>query len=591
MSMYAPTVAGAPHWTAAVGAGLTARVAWRAHRLADRDWWRANTARLQHRALRNLIEAAAGTDFGRGHDFARIAAIDDGNEMLDAYRSAVPIADWYAFAPQIARMREGGEPDVLWPGLVKAFAQTSGTTAGDKYIPVSDAMMRSNYRASLDIFAQMINRGISLPRLCSGRSLFLGGSSDLSVNEHGVATGDLSGIVSPLIRWPISAIYSPGPKIALMSDWPAKIEAMAQLALEQDVRMISGMPSWAMVLMKRVLELARVRGWKSDRILDVWPNLEIFVHGGVKYGPFEPRISEVVTGDPSIDLNHRLELYPASEGFIAMGDRAGDLSMRLLSDIGNFYEFVPLEMIDDDAPPAFACDAVETGVRYVVVMSTCAGLWRYVLGDVVEFDEVPGGLDGRGGSGPCRLRIVGRHRHFINAFGENIIVEHIENAVAQAAAQTGLVVGEFTAAPVYPDATTRAGLELVIEIDSVDRLAEPAVDRLAEPAVARLAEPGGQVNDPVVVAQGSNHGTPEFLSAFADAFDRAIKAQNVDYETKRTDDVGMAPPTLTVVPPGTFHRWMQSRGKLGGQHKCPRCANHREIVEAVGKHQALGIRH
>jgi GH3 auxin-responsive promoter len=550
MSTHAPTVPGAPHWTAAVGAALAARVAWRAQRLADRNWWRANTARLQHRTLRNLIEGAAGTEFGREHDFARIAAIGDDQEMLEAYRAAVPIADWYAFASQIARMREGGEPDVLWPGLVKAFAQTSGTTAGDKYIPVSDAMMRSNYRASLDIFAQMMNQGISLPRLCSGRSLFLGGSSDLSYNEHGVATGDLSGIVSPLIRWPISAIYSPGPKIALMSDWPAKIEAMAQLAVEQDVRMISGMPSWAMVLMKRVLELARGRGWKADRILDIWPNLEIFVHGGVKYEPFRPRISEVVTGDPAHDFNHRLELYPASEGFIAMGDRAGDLSMRLLSDIGNFYEFVPLEMIDDDAPPAFTCDAVETRQRYVVVMSTCAGLWRYVLGDVVEFDEVSGGLDGCGGTGACRLRIVGRHRHFINAFGENIIVEHIENAVARAAAETGLTVGEFSAAPVYPDATTRAGLELVIEVEY-----------------------------PVVVAQGSNHGTP--IGAFADAFDWAIKSQNVDYETKRTDDVGMAPPTVTVVPPGTFHRWMQSRGKLGGQHKCPRCANHREIVEAV----------
>jgi len=521
--------------------------------------------------LRNLIEAAAGTEFGREHDFARLASIQDDHSMLDAYRSAVPIADWYGFAPQIARMREGGEPDVLWPGLVKAFAQTSGTTAGDKYIPVSDAMMRSNYRASLDIFAQMMNQGISLPRLCAGRSLFLGGSSDLSLNEHGVATGDLSGIVSPLIRWPISAIYSPGPKIALMNDWPAKIEAMAQLTLEQDIRMISGMPSWAMVLMKRVLELARERGWRAERLLDIWPNLEIFVHGGVKYEPFRPRISEVVTGDPACDLNHRLELYPASEGFIAMGDRAGEASMRLLSDIGNFYEFVPLETIDDDSPPAFACDAVETGQRYVAVMSTCAGLWRYVLGDVVEFDEVPGGLDGRGGTGPCRLRIVGRHRHFINAFGENIIVEHIENAVAQAAAATGISVGEFTAAPVYPDATRRAGLELVIEVDSVDR----------------LAEPGGRADAPVVVAQGSNHGTP--IGAFADAFDRAIKAQNVDYETKRTDDVGMAPPTVTVVTPGTFHRWMQSRGKLGGQHKCPRCANHREIVEAVGK--APGTRH
>lgn len=540
MSAHCPTAAGQTHWTAAVGAALTARVAFRARHLADRAWWWRNTARVQHRTLRGLLESAGRTEFGRAHDFARIAAIADGDEMLEAYRSAVPIADWYAFADPIARMREGGEPDVLWPGLVRAFAQTSGTTAGDKFIPVSDAMMKSNYRSSLDIFAHMINRGISVPRVCAGRSLFLGGSTEFSVNEHGIATGDLSGIVTPLIRWPISAIYSPGPQVALMSDWPAKIEAMANLAIEQDIRMISGMPSWALVLMKRVLEMARERGWKADRILDVWPNFEMFVHGGVNYAPFRPRVAEVVTGDAAIDIAHRLELYPASEGFIAMQDDTGSTSLRLMSDVGNFYEFVPLDEIDTESPRAFASDEVEPGVRYVVVMSTCAGLWRYVLGDVVEFDEIPAGVGGKGGTGPCRLRIVGRHRHFINAFGENIIVEHIEHAVARAAAETGVTVGEFTAAPVYPDATRRAGLELAVEMNEETSPTD-----------------------------------------FADAFDRALKAQNVDYTTKRTGDVGMAPPTVTPVAFGAFHHWMASRGKLGGQHKCPRCANHREFVEGV----------
>jgi hypothetical protein len=555
-----------------VGAVLAARVARRARRLADRPWWQRNTARVQRQTLRALLQDAGRTEFGREHDFARVASIGDGDAMLAAYRAAVPIADWYAFAGPIERMRAGGEPDVLWPGLVRAFAQTSGTTAGDKYIPVSDAMMKSNYRASLDIFAHLMNRGVSLPRVCSGRSLFLGGSTEFSVNEHGIATGDLSGIVTPLIRWPISAIYSPGPGIALMSDWPAKIEAMASLAIEQDIRMISGMPSWALVLMKRVLEMARERGWKADRVLDVWPNLEVFVHGGVNYAPFRARVGEVVTGASGGDFPQRLELYPASEGFIAMqdagaGPAGGGVPLRLVSDIGNFYEFVPLEEIDADAPRAFACGEVEPGVRYVVVMSTCAGLWRYVLGDVVEFDEVPAGEGGRGGTGPARLRIVGRHRHFINAFGENIIVEHVERAVAAAAAETGLTVGEFTAGPVYPDATRRAGLELVIEVDG-DMVAQGRTHG------TRILE-----TERVMVAQGRNHGTR--IAAFADAFDRALKAQNVDYTTKRTSDLGMAPPTVTPLPFGAFHAWMASRGKLGGQHKCPRCANHREFVEGV----------
>ncbi|RMH13188.1 MAG: hypothetical protein D6695_04765 [Planctomycetota bacterium] len=534
---------GSWHWTAAVGAALTARIAPRSHRLADVQWWRANTARIQVEQLRWLLRRASATEFGRQHEFEKIAAINDPIALIGAYRAAVPISDWYGFRETIARMRECGEPNVLWPGKVRDFAQTSGTTAGDKYIPVSQEMLRSNYRASLDIFAYMHLRGISLPRICSGRCLFLGGSSDLKENEHGVRTGDLSGIVSPLIRWPISAIYSPGPRVALMDDWPAKIEVMAKLTLEQDIRFISGMPSWALVLMTRVLEMARGLGRPARCIYDVWPNLEIFVHGGVKYAPFESRINEIVTGDREKDLPHRLELYPASEAFVAIQDRPGDPGLRLCADIGNFMEFVPLEWIDDPSPVALTCDQLERGQKYVVVLSTCAGLWRYVLGDVVECDDVPDSLDDRVGTGPCRLRIVGRHRHFINAFGENIIVEHIENAVTEAARATGVEVGEFTAAPVYPGPDQKAGLELAIEFNRPD---------------------SGQA-----------------VTAFADAFDRALKAQNVDYTTKRTNDLGMGPPTITVLPAGTFHRWMESRGKLGGQHKCPRCANNRELIESV----------
>ncbi len=545
MSPAAPTPRAPLTLTSLVGLGLRARVAARTRLLKNESYWRAHTARLQHTALRDLLVRASGTRFGRAHSFARIAQIADHAERLRAYRESVPISDWYAFQGDIRDMREGGEPDVLWPGRVELFAQTSGTTAGDKFIPVSKAMLRSNFLASLDIFAHLNARGVSIPRITGGRCLFLGGSTDLDINEHGIKTGDLSALVAPLIRWPISAIYSPGPDIALMSDWPAKIEAMAGLSLRQDIRFISGMPSWSLVLMERVLELARERGRDVSCVRDVWPNLMVFAHGGVKYDPFQPRVSQVFSGSKDTDIPHRLELYPASEGFLAIQDRADEAGLRLLSDGGNFYEFVPLEQIDDDAPEAFSADTVEKGQRYVVVMTTCAGLWRYVLGDVVEFDSIPAGLDGRGGDGPARLRIVGRHRHFINAFGENIIVEHIEHAVAQAARATGLTVGEFTAAPIYPGPGRRAGLQLAVEL-------EP--------------KPAGE------------------LDAFARAFDEAIKAVNVDYTTKRSDDLGMAPPTVTPMPLGAFHRWLESNGKLGGQHKCPRCANGREIIEGVLAH-------
>lgn len=532
--------------TGMIGTGLSLRIAYRVRQLDDLDYWRLNAERIQLRTLKSLVAKAQRTEIGREHSFAKLARLD-GTELLKAYRAEVPVQDWYAFQGRIERMRLDGEPDVLWPGRVMHFCQTSGTTAGDKFIPLTQEMFKSNYRASLDIFGNLERFGLSAARLLSGKSLFLGGSSDVTANQHGIKTGDLSGLVVPLIKWPLTEAYLPGKTVALMDHWPSKIDAMAEQCLDEDVRMISGMCSWGLVLFERVLELARERGRDVSCVRDIWPNLDLFVHGGVKYPPFMPRVNQAVFGDPAIDFPHRLELYPASEGFIAMQDTRDDPGLRLNTDLGVFYEFVPLEEINDDNPRAFTCGEVEKGQKYVVVMTTCAGLWRYVIGDVVEFDTIPArfGSDGGPGSGegPPRLRIVGRHRHFINAFGENLIGEHIENAVSAAQQQTGLTVGEFTASPVYPEDGRRAGLELAIEFQQT---------------------PSGQQ-----------------VAGFATAFDASLKEQNVDYTTKRTEGLGMAEPTVTPLSMGAFHRWMDSKGKLGGQHKCPRCANHREILESV----------
>ena len=529
-------------WTGLIGAGLHVYLARRARLLADRRHWANNARAIQADQLRTLLRRAAPTAFGREHGFARLAGVSSDADLLSAFRSAVPVSDYVAYRGWMQRMRDGGEPDVTWPGMVMDWAQTSGTTAGDKFIPVSKDMMRSNFRTSLDIFAHAMNSGVSLRRVFAGKALFMGGSTDLSVNRHGMRTGDLSGIVTPLIRWPISEVYLPGPRIALMSDWTAKIDAMARLCLTQDIRALSGMASWALVLFNRVVELARESGRGVSRLRDVWPNFDLFIHGGVKYAPFDPRVRDVWSGTregPGSDIPHRVEVYPASEGFVAIQDTAGDPGLRLNADHGVFFDFVPLEEYTEGSPPAHDAGAVEKGVRYVVVLSTCAGLWRYTLGDVVEFDSVPP-------DGPPRLRIVGRHKHFINAFGENLIVENIEDGVAAAAAAAGVVVGEFSAAPVYPDAAAgvKAGLELAVEIDPAD-------------------------------------AGPNTVRAFARAFDDALKLRCVDYGIKRKDDLGMGPPSVTVLPPGAFHAWMASRGKLGGQHKCPRCANHREIIDAV----------
>jgi hypothetical protein len=532
-----------PRWTALIGRALGAGLRKRGRLLADEGYWKRETGALQRRELRWLLNQAKGTEFGRAHGFTRLATVAD-RDLVRAYRDAVPIGDWDAFAAPIARMREGAEPDVLWPGLVRHFAMSSGTTAGGKYIPVSREMLRSNRRAAMDIFANLSRLGVPLASLTEGRVLFLGGSTRFETSEQGIHTGDLSGIVVPMIRWPATRVYSPGRDIALISDWPTKLEAMAEACLDQDVRMISGMPSWAIVLWERMLAKARERGRPASTIREIWPNLRVFVHGGVKYAPFDPRVRQLWSGSPeAYDIPRRFEVYPASEGFVAMADGSG--ALRLCPDIGLFFEFVPLERIEDPSPEAFSADEVEKGQKYVVVMSTCAGMWRFILGDVVEFQSVPDSAGGRKGDGPARLRIVGRHRQFMNAFGENLIAEHIENGVAEAARETGLMVGEFTAAPVYPRPGEKARVELAVELNGSATLA------------------------------------PRVVETFASAFDRRMRAEAIDYGIKRTNDVGLAPPIITPVAPGTVHRWMASRGKLGGQHKCPRCSNSREIIEGI----------
>jgi len=526
-------------WTALIGAAMRVGFHRRVARLSDRAYWSRHTGAIQQRQLRRLLHLAQDTEFGRLHGFRRLLNEPDAT-LERAYRAQVPVRDYEGFREWMARMREAGEPDVTWPDTVRDFAQTSGTTSGDKYMPVSKQLLAHNRKASFDIFCHAARRGLSLPGLFGGKLLFLGGSSNLEVNEAGVRTGDLSGVVTPLIRWPLTEVYQPGKQIALMSHWPTKIDAMARSCLDHDVRAVFGMASWGLVLFERVLELARERGDGAASLSEVWPGLRLFVHGGVRYDPFEPRVREAWSGARGEDVPNRLEVYPASEAFVAMQDEPGDPGLRLCADHGVYFEFVPLEEIASERPRAFNAMEVEPGQRYVVVLSTPGGLWRYILGDVVVFETVPTG-DGSGG--PARLRIVGRHRHFINAFGENIIVENIERAVVAAMKETGAAPGEFTAGPVYPDASRgrKPGLELVIEWE-----------------------------------EGA-----ETLEPFTRAFDRALRAESVDYGVKRTDDLGMGPPTVTPVAIGAFHRWMESRGKLGGQHKCPRCANHREYIEGV----------
>jgi len=535
-------------WTSIIGAGLGLKLRRRAKLLSNLEHWSTNAQAIQTEQLRSLLTLAQRTEVGRGAGFNKLLELND-TDLLRDYRKALPLADYEAYRSQLARARENAEPDICWPGVIMDWAQTSGTTGGEKYIPVSKQMMRSNYVAALDIFAHTMRRGLPLQSLFGGKMLFLGGTTQVSVNEHGIRTGDLSGLVTPMIRWPLSQVYTPGPEIALLSDWPTKIQKIAELCIDQDVRFVSGMASWSLLLFERLVETAREKsGGKATTLEDVWPNLQMFIHGGVRYPPFDPRVRTVWSGNPQTDVPHRLEVYPASEGFIAVQDEVGrdgiPVPLRLHTDVGIFYEFVPVEEISDPEARSFTVNEVETGQRYVVVMSTCAGLWRYIIGDVVVFDSAPGP---KGKGGVPRLRIVGRHRHFINAFGENLIVEEIENAVVSARDASGIEIGEFTAGPIYPGAQSRGGLELVVETSDPSRS----------------------------------------LETFAKHFDQKLKTQNADYATKRGESLGMTEPRITPVPMGLFSDWMASRGKLGGQNKVPRCANHRDFVNGLREMSGL----
>ncbi len=490
-------------------------------RKVDRWLRRAATdpAGAQRRVFQQLIRRGAETDFGRRHGFGGIRTHAD-------FARAVPIADYVSQMDLIRRMLDG-EPDVCWPGVVRFFAQTSGTTAGDKRIPVTDAMMKSNRRAALAIFAYYARRGSGLvSSLMGGQLLFLGGSTALTATDSGAWIGDLSGIATRSLRWPLTRHYEPGFELALIDRWEEKIERVAHRVMNRDIRFVTGMPSWVKVLFDRVCAL---RGVGADGgISDVWPELQLFVHGGVNFDPFRATFRRYIRPSHRLDT---LEVYPASEGFVAIQAEEDDRGMEVLTDNGLFYEFVPLREWGRDDAPRLTIDQVEPDIPYSVVLSTNAGLWAYDIGDVVRFVSVR----------PPRIVFAGRNKHFINAFGENVIGEHVSEAVAAAAEATGAQIAAFTAAPRYPGPGRRVGAhELVVEFER---------------------EPDDGVGE------------------FARRVDAKLQEINTDYSVKRRGDLGMTCLEALAVPQGTFYDWMKRRGKLGGQHKVPVCANDRTYVD------------
>jgi hypothetical protein len=472
---------------------------------------------VQEATLLDAVARARDTEFGLAHGFASIRSVAD-------YRARVPVRDYLAFRPWWDRALRG-VPDVTWPGRVRCWVKTSGTTAGDKLIPVTPEALRSHRRGGWDALLLAAGR-VGGAHLLGGPMLFLGGSTRLSPAGEGAEAGDLSGVVVRRLPPGIRGRYAPGRTIASIPDWESRVEAIAARVVGQDLRLLSGMPSWTLVLFERVARLRRASGDGGADLAGCWPNLRIFVHGGVSFGPYRG-VFEAWLGRALPTL----EVYPASEGFVAIQTEAGG-GLTLVPDYGIFHEFIPVEDLDLESPRRLSIGEVELDRSYAIVLTTPAGLWSYLLGDTVRFTA----------RDPLRLVITGRTRHFVNAFGENVIVEEVERAMLDACARAGAEVAEFTVGPRFPEISMpRGGHDWLVEFR------------------VPPADPG----------------------AFARALDETLIALNTDYRTKRAGDVGMLAPRVLALPPGTFHRWLRAAGKLGDQHKVPRVTNTRAVAESL----------
>ncbi len=470
---------------------------------------------VQHRVLANLLAQAADTEWGHRYKYADIRS-------YETFAAQVPLATYEDLKHYIDRMRHG-ERDVLWPGQVKWYAKSSGTTNDkSKFIPVSPQGLKdTHYRGGQDVVMLYLNNNPK-SRIFDGRALILGGSHAPNYNVAGSLVGDLSAILVENINPLVNLIRTPEKRVALLSDFEQKRDLIARKAITQKLTNLSGVPSWMLSVMHRALELSG-----KATLADIWPDLEVFFHGGVAFTPYRSQYTDIA-GTPGMRY---METYNASEGFFGIQNDPADAAMLLMLDYGVFYEFIPLSEVGRDNPTVLPLWEVQTGVDYALVISTSCGLWRYQIGDTVRFTSLS----------PYKIIISGRTKSFINAFGEELIVDNAERGLAEACAATGAVVSEYTAAPVFMDAEGKCRHQWVIEFSTL----------------------------PTDVAQ------------FERLLDEALQRVNSDYEAKRFKDITLQRLEIVVARPNLFNDWLKSKQKLGGQHKVPRLANNRELIEQI----------
>jgi hypothetical protein len=485
------------------------------NQLPDIDKYRQHAVPLQKKVLTHLIKKASNTEFGKQYHFKEMKSYTD-------FSSKVPVQTYNDIKPSIDRMIMG-EQNILWSTDVKWFSKSSGTTSErSKYIPVSNESLRyCHIRGGRDVLASYCNM-FPETSIFDGKGLILGGSRRPAEQNSNAEYGDLSAILIENFPHWADFIRTPTREIALMEEWEEKLERMSDFTMHQNVTSLSGVPSWMLLLLKKIL----AKSGKSN-IKEVWPNLELFMHGGVNFEPYREQYNEII---PEGSIFY-LQTYNASEGFFAFQDEIGRNDLLLLPDNGIFFEFVPLDEIHEKFPTSYTLENVEIGINYAIIISTNAGLWRYIIGDTVQFTTLF----------PHRIRITGRTSSFINAFGEEVIIENAERAIAEACKQTNASISEYTAGPVYFANGTSAAHEWIIEFDD----------------------------------------QPEDWDLFCNTLDKTLKLINSDYDAKRYHNLLLQKPIIHNVKAGTFLEWLKLKGKLGGQHKVPRLANDRKILEEI----------
>lgn len=478
---------------------------------------------VQRELLFKLIETSKDTEWGKAHYYTSVKTVPD-------FKKQVPLQDYDSIKPYVFRMKQG-EQNLIWPTEIKWFAKSSGTTSDkSKFIPVStESLEDCHYKGGKDMLAMYLNNRPE-SKLFAGKGLVVGGANQINPFNSDSYYGDLSAIIIKNLPFWVEYLRIPDLSIALMGEWEEKLEKMARSTAWEDVSNISGVPSWTLVLLKRILEIT---GKKN--IHEVWPNLELYIHGGVSFKPYREQFKKLI---PSPKMNY-IETYNASEGFFGIQDDLSKDEMLLMLDYGIYYEFLPMSDFDHGNNASLqnyrvktlSLEEVQTDTNYAIIISTNAGLWRYLIGDTIRFTSV----------NPFKIQITGRTKSFINAFGEELIRDNAEKALEETCRITGAVIREYTAAPIFMDENGQGGHEWLVEFETL----------------------------------------PSDINIFARLLDEKLKDVNSDYEAKRHKDLALRAPLVRQMPDGTFYTWMKKRGKLGGQHKVQRLSNDRRLVDDI----------